>query len=137
MYDAVLFDLFGTLVTDRGDAIDGARALLEGLPSNRWAIVTSCPTRLANQLLERAALPRPTVLVSADDVTRGKPSPEGYMLASQRLHFEPGHCLVVEDSSHGIAAGNAAGMHVINVRETPLRSLALDVDAGGRLRLRR
>ena len=137
MYDAVLFDLFGTLVTDRGDAIEGAQTLLEGLPSIRWAIVTSCPSRLASQLLERAALPRPAVLVSANDVKRGKPSPEGYMLAALRLNFEPEHCLVVEDSAHGIAAGEAAGMDVINVRETPLRNLALDVVADGRLRLRR
>lgn len=137
MYDAVLFDLFGTLVTDRGDAIEGAQALLDGLPSPRWAIVTSCPLRLAKLLLERAGLPRPAVVISADDVRRGKPAPDGYVLAAQSLGFEPEQCLVVEDSAHGIAAGKAAGMDVINVRETPLRSLALEVVPDGRLRLRR
>jgi sugar-phosphatase len=137
MYDAVLFDLFGTLVTDRGDAIEGAQALLDRLPPARWAIVTSCPHGLADALLRRAKLPLPGVIISAEDVSRGKPAPDGYQLAAQRLAFEAQGCLVIEDSAHGIAAGKAAGMEVINVRETPLRNLALDVAEDGRLRLRR
>lgn len=51
--------------------------------------------------------------VGAEDVARGKPSPEGYALAAARLGTAPGRCLVVEDSEAGIAAGLAAGMRVL------------------------
>lgn len=150
MYDAVLFDLFGTLVDGRGEAIDGARETLERLPPGRWAIVTSCPRRLAAALLDHAGLPIPAVLVTSDDVERGKPDPHCYALGAERLAFEPGACLVVEDSAQGVAAGVAAGMTVVavargrslrfdrgdvHVIET-LRDLDLE-EAEGRLCLRR
>lgn len=115
MYDAVLFDLFGTLVDDRGNAIAGARETLERLPSGRWAIVTSCPRGLAGALLEHAGLPLPEVIVTSDDVERGKPDPRCYMLGAERLAFAPERCLVVEDSAQGVAAGVAAGMTVVAV----------------------
>lgn len=51
--------------------------------------------------------------IGAEDVARGKPSPEGYALAASRLGAAPGRCLVVEDSEAGIAAGLAAGMRVL------------------------
>lgn len=137
MYDAVLFDLFGTLVTERGQAIRGAHALLEGLPDARWAIVTSCPRGLASELLRRARLPTPQVLVTAEDVRENKPAPDGYLYAALRLSVQPPDCVVFEDSTAGVTAAHAAGMAVINVRETPLGSLALEVTADGRLRLRR
>ena len=137
MYDAALFDLFGTLVTERGDAIDGAARTLQRLPPARWAIVTSCPRRLADTLLERSGLPRPHVIVSSDDVQRGKPAPDGYLFAAAQLNVEPSHCVAIEDSPQGVDAARAAGMDVVNVRETPLQNLALDVGLAGRLRLRR
>jgi HAD superfamily hydrolase (TIGR01509 family) len=114
-FDVVLFDLFGTLVTERGEAIDGAAALLEVLPPERWAIVTSCPRGLALELVANAGLPRPRVLVSADDVERSKPAPDCYRLAAARLGSPPERCLVVEDSRQGIAAGVAAGMTVVAI----------------------
>ena len=57
-----------------------------------------------------AALP---VTVSIADVNRGKPDPEGYLLGARRLGVAPEHCIVVEDSPLGAAAGRAAGMKVI------------------------
>ncbi|HEY8377096.1 MAG TPA: HAD family phosphatase [Nannocystis sp.] len=51
--------------------------------------------------------------LGAEDVTHGKPSPEGYLKAAERLGVSPGRCLVVEDSEAGIAAGLAAGMRVL------------------------
>lgn len=136
MYDAALFDLFGTLVTERGQAIDGAQAMLVGLSDARWAIVTSCPRGLAAQLLQRAHLPLPSVLVTADDVHYNKPAPDGYVQAAARLGVQPAGCVVFEDGAAALRAGRAAGMTVINVRETPLVSLALWVADDGRLRLR-
>ncbi|HEX9102730.1 MAG TPA: HAD family phosphatase, partial [Polyangia bacterium] len=54
--------------------------------------------------------------LGAEDTARGKPFPDGYLLAAARLEIEPGHCLVLEDSTAGIRAARAAGMKVIGVR---------------------
>lgn len=149
-FDAVLFDLFGTLVTDEAVAIDGAAELLRAMPDGRWAVVTSCPRGLADKLIRRAELPTPPTLVSSDDVARGKPAPDCYVLAAQRLGVPPQRCLVVEDSRQGIAAAVAAGMTVVavaragsfalergDVRPIPaLRDLRLVVEESGAIALR-
>jgi mannitol-1-/sugar-/sorbitol-6-phosphatase len=114
-YDAVLFDLFGTLVDDAARAMPGARDCLERLDGSRWAIVTSCGTRFARGLIGNAQLPQPPLLVTADDVARNKPAPDGYLFAAARLGVDPRRALVVEDSLQGIAAGREAGMDVVAV----------------------
>jgi mannitol-1-/sugar-/sorbitol-6-phosphatase len=114
-YEAVCFDLFGTLVDDEGRAIDGAQRALEAMPEGRLAIVTSCGLQLARALIARAGLPNPSVIVTADDVRRNKPAPDGYLTAAARLGIEPERILVVEDSGGGIAAGRAAGMDVLAI----------------------
>lgn len=114
-YRAVLCDLFGTLVDDRGTAIEGAGALLGRLPQGRWAIVTSCGSQFAKALLQRAGLPVPSVLVSADDVMQTKPSPACYLRAAERLGIRPWECLVIEDSASGVRAGKSAGMDVVAI----------------------
>ncbi len=111
-YDAILFDLFGTLVDDTGAAQPGSSQVLAALPRGRWAIVTSCSGSFARALLAHARLPDPQVLVAADDVAANKPAPDGYLLAAQRIGVDPQRCLVVEDSAHGIDAAAAAGMDV-------------------------
>ncbi|GHE32701.1 HAD-IA family hydrolase [Streptomyces capitiformicae] len=60
----------------------------------------------------------PEVCVCAEDVSEGKPSPEGYLTAAARLGVDPVRCLVVEDASAGIAAGLAAGCTVYAVGST-------------------
>jgi sugar-phosphatase len=69
------------------------------------------------------------VLVSADDVTRGKPDPEGYLTAAAALGAAPGSCVVVEDSPAGVAAGRAAGALVVAVTTThePAALTAADI----------
>jgi len=114
-YAGICFDLFGTLVTDEGAAIAGARETLGALEHARWAIVTSCPRGFALVLLARAGLPVPPLLVSADDVARGKPAPDPYALAAARLGVEPERTLVIEDSSSGVDAAHAAGMEAVYV----------------------
>jgi mannitol-1-/sugar-/sorbitol-6-phosphatase len=114
-YEAVCFDLFGTLVEDDGSAIAGSREALEAMPGGRWAIVTSCGTQFARILIARAALPPPPILVTSDDVARNKPDPDGYLTAAKRLQTPPERILVVEDSRQGIAAGRAAGMDVLAI----------------------
>jgi beta-phosphoglucomutase-like phosphatase (HAD superfamily) len=68
--------------------------------------------------------PAHTVVVSFADVPRGKPEPQGYRLAAQRLGVAPGACLVIEDSPIGAAAGNAAGMAVIFHPQSPANDAA-------------
>jgi sugar-phosphatase len=82
------------------------------------AIATSCEGPLARVRLAAAGLARPGVLVSADQVERGKPAPDPYLLAAQRLGADPAECLVIEDAPSGIAAGRAAGMTVWAVTTT-------------------
>jgi len=135
-YEAVLFDLYGTLVDDAGNAAAGAVSLVEMARSGRWAVVTSCPARLAKALLARGGFPEPALLIAAEDVARGKPAPDCYSLAAGRLGVKPQECLVFEDSAHGVTAARAAGMEVVNVREAALNGLAIRVDpATGRFGL--
>jgi sugar-phosphatase len=101
-------------------ALPGAAELLAiALP---LAIVTSCTAPLADARLRAAGLPKPAVLVTVDQVARGKPHPDPYLLAASRLGVDPADCLVIEDAPAGIAAGNAAGMTVWAVATTHARA---------------
>lgn len=131
-YDVVLFDLYGTLVDGYGAAIDGARDLLLSLPAERWAVVTSSGRRFAQGLLDNAGLPRPSVLIAAEDVTTGKPAPDCYLKAAEAFEISPERCIVVEDSVPGATAARSAGMDVIQVGSSRvLRDLQLRVDEDG------
>jgi beta-phosphoglucomutase family hydrolase len=56
------------------------------------------------------------VMVCANDVKRGKPDPEMFLLAAARMNMEPRFCTVLEDADFGIRAAQSAGMHVIDIR---------------------
>lgn len=94
-------------------AIPGARDLLNSLPWNRWAIVTSCSGPLAKVRLKAAGLPTPYRLQTSDDIGRGKPDPEPYLKGAALLGFPPNRCLVFEDAPAGVRSGKAAGALVI------------------------
>jgi sugar-phosphatase len=93
--------------------LPGARELLNGLPPNRWTIATSCTRPLAEVRLRAAGLPIPEKLITSSDVTNGKPDPEPYLKAAEKLGFAASDCIVVEDVPAGVAAGKAAGARVI------------------------
>jgi sugar-phosphatase len=99
-------------------AIAGAYELLSALPPARWAVVTSAGRALALRRIAGVGLPVPRVLVGADDVAVGKPSPEGYLRAAERLGVEPNRCVVFEDTPAGAEAGRAAGAKVIGLATT-------------------
>ena len=71
--------------------------------------------RLAGRWLAAARLPVPGVFVSAEDVSAGKPDPEGYLLALARLCRPAVDAIVFEDTVSGLAAGRAAGARTIAV----------------------
>ena len=93
----------------------GAIDFVGRLPPDRWAVVTSASVPLARARLEAAGVTPPAVLITAEDVERGKPDPAGYRLAAERLGFAVEDCLVFEDAEAGIAAGEAAGADVLVV----------------------
>lgn len=99
-------------------ALAGATAFLHSLPLERWAIVTSSPSALALRRIEAAGIPVPATLVTAEDVAHGKPAPDCFLLAAERLGFDASDCLVFEDATPGIQAGEAAGATVLVVTAT-------------------
>ena len=95
--------------------IPGAVDFVRRLPPDRWAIVTSATVPLAEARLKAAGLTPPAVMITAEQVERGKPDPAGYLLAAERLGFDSAGCLVFEDAEAGIRAGEAAGGGVVVV----------------------
>lgn len=119
----------------------GAQDLLSSLSINEWAVVTSGTRHLARARIQAARLPEPTVLVTGDEVHNGKPDPEGYLLASMRLGYEPSGCVVIEDSVAGIRAARQAGMSVIGLTNgedsTQLVGANMVVDSCGDIHITR
>ena len=107
-------------IEDVGDlrVLPGAKELLQGLPPECWAIVTSATRRLLLGRLAAAGLPVPERLISGDMVKRGKPDPEPYRRGAELLGLAPRECLVVEDAPSGVGAGVAAGCSVLGALGT-------------------
>jgi sugar-phosphatase len=97
--------------------LPGTLALLAALPAERWAVVTSATRRLADARLDEAGI-HPKTLITADDITRGKPDPEPYLLAARELDVDPARCVVFEDAPAGLQAGRAAGMTTVALATT-------------------
>ncbi|MDF3197539.1 HAD-IA family hydrolase [Pseudomonas sp. 1912-s] len=107
-------------------AIAGAVAFLNTLPGDQWALVTSAPKALALRRMQAAGINPPAVLVTAEDVASGKPDPACYVLGAQRLGVPVQDCLVFEDASVGIRAGEAAGADVMVVTSTHLAPMVTE-----------
>jgi mannitol-1-/sugar-/sorbitol-6-phosphatase len=103
-------------------AIRGAVDALLALKEDTIAVVTSATPGLAAARLGAVGIEPPSVMVTADDVSRGKPDPEGYLTAARRLGVDPVEALVVEDAPPGIEAGRAAGAAVVAVTSTHARA---------------
>ncbi|WP_342248867.1 HAD-IA family hydrolase [Sphingomonas sp. OTU376] len=128
--------------------VGGAAAFLARIPAGRWALVTSAPRALALRRLEAAGIPRPEVVITAEDVAHGKPAPDCFLLGAERLGVEIADCLVWEDSLAGLAAADAAGAAAVVVTEThhevmdtphpprvDYRGLDVEIDMHGWLKL--
>ncbi|MDL5200472.1 HAD family hydrolase [Streptomyces sp. ALI-76-A] len=107
--------------------LPGTRSFLDGLPADRWAVVTSATRRLAEARLDAVGI-LPKTLIAADDITRGKPDPEPYLLAARELGVDPARCVVFEDAPAGLQAGRAAGMTTVALTTThQARELTADL----------
>jgi HAD superfamily hydrolase (TIGR01509 family) len=94
-------------------AVEAVRAL-----AARWplGLASSSNRELIDLVLEVSSLDRYFgVTVSSEEVPRGKPAPDVYLAAAQRLEAAPERCVAVEDSEKGILSGKAAGMRVIAI----------------------
>ena len=107
----------------------GAANLLKAIPEGRWCVVTSGTRYLATSRLKLANLPTPKVLIAADDVSKGKPDPEPYLMGAKLLGMNPAECLVIEDAPAGIRAAHAGGMKAIGITSTYPASELQEADA--------
>jgi HAD superfamily hydrolase (TIGR01509 family) len=95
-----------------------------GLP---LAVASSGTRTYVEHVLERLGVAGAfAAVVSGEEVASGKPAPDVYLLAAERLGAEPADCVAVEDAPHGIAAARAAGMRVVAVPHA--RTEALDLN---------
>ncbi len=107
-------------IADTADlaVLPGAKQLLQSLPLDRWAVVTSATKRVMLGRLAAAGLPVPERIIAGDMVECGKPDPEPYRRGAELLGLTPAECIVVEDAPSGIGAGIAAGCRVLGVLGT-------------------
>jgi sugar-phosphatase len=114
--------------------IPGAAEFLATLPASKWAIVTSAVRELAERRLAAAGITPPAVMICADDVVNGKPDPEGYRKAADRLGVAPEMCVVFEDAPAGIEAGERMGAAVVVINVThshPMETSYLSIGGYG------
>ncbi len=116
--------IFEDLAKNEGQLIEGVRDFLAMLSANNipMAICSGALLPEIEMTLDDAGLRGHfQTIVSAEQVTKGKPHPEGFMLALERLNadrsekIQPSQCVVIEDSNWGLQAAKAAGMHTVGV----------------------
>jgi beta-phosphoglucomutase len=122
-------ETFRRLVRGQVKPLPGAAELVRMARDNgiKQAIVSSTPCANIELMLQSLALYDCfEVIVGEEDAAKGKPDPEGFLLAASRLGVPPPECVVIEDAPEGIAAGKSAGMRCIGVTTTrPTEKLSL------------
>ena len=112
---------FRELVRGNIHALPGAEALLRGACEGglKQCIVSSTPRANVQMILESLGVGELLdVIVGEEDVSRGKPDPQGFLRGAEQLGVAPAECVVLEDAPEGIAAGKAAAMSCIGVATT-------------------
>ncbi len=101
--------------TDGVVAVPGAARFLAALAGVPRALVTSANDAVARTRMAAAGLPLPPVVLTSDQVSAGKPAPDGFLAAAAALGADPAECVVFEDSAAGLGAAAAAGMRAVGV----------------------
>lgn len=106
------------------DALPGARALIDSLPSGRWGIVTSASRPVALARYAATGMPEPDFRITGDDVARSKPAPEPFEKGVQELRARghEGAALAFEDTVAGATSARGAGCLTIAVVGTSERA---------------
>lgn len=114
-------EAFRRLIAGRAQPLPGSAELVRRAKDAGLfqAIVSSTPRENIALMLRSLALENSfDAIVGEEDATRGKPDPEGFLVAARLLGIAPAECVVIEDAPEGIAAGKAAGMRCIGVTTT-------------------
>jgi beta-phosphoglucomutase len=113
--------LYREIVRDAFPAMDGARELIAALHNAGVPVGVGSsgpPENVALAIAQLGVESAISARVTGRDVTRGKPDPQVFLLAAERLGVAPAHCVVIEDAPAGIAAANAARMYSIALLST-------------------
>ncbi len=113
--------LYRRLVRDAFPAMDGARELIDALHDAGMPLAVGSSGPPENVDLALARLGRPErfgARVTGLDVTRGKPDPQVFLIAAERLQVEPRRCVVIEDAPDGVRAARRAGMAAVALVST-------------------
>lgn len=124
--------LYRDILREHFPAMDGAIELIEALKAAgfKLAVGSSGPPENVTLAIDQlAAGAHFDARVTGADVTRGKPDPQVFLIAAERLGMPPGRCAVVEDAVHGITAAKRAGMTAIGLTGTLQRSEMVEADA--------
>jgi len=119
--------LYRELISARFPPMDGAVELIDALAAEgfRLAVGSSGPRENVELTLEKLGRrAKFQAAISGSDVTRGKPDPQIFQLAAERLSLPPKRCLVIEDATAGVAAAKAAGAKCLGLASGPPRDLS-------------
>lgn len=95
---------------------------LDSVDDRALAVCTSAQRISAHRMLNILGLSdRFTAVVTATDITNGKPHPEPFLLAAEQIGLDPSRCVAFEDSANGLVSAQAAGMFCIGIGEGKFR----------------
>jgi beta-phosphoglucomutase family hydrolase len=121
-------ETFRSLIGQKVKPLPGVIELIRSLKTHgfKMAIASSTPMENIRLITDGLGIDNCfQAIVSSQDVTEGKPSPQGFLLAAQRLALAPKNCLVIEDAVAGVTAAKRAGMPCLAITNThPRQSLA-------------
>ncbi len=109
-------DIYERVLTRAPILFDGMQTTLDSITQQglSWGIVTNKPGRFTVPLIASMGLDRQAAcVVSGDDASKPKPSPETLLLACEKIKVKPEHCLYIGDAERDIEAGRAAGMKTV------------------------
>jgi beta-phosphoglucomutase family hydrolase len=120
-------EAFRKLIKDNVKALPGVLKLLSDINATGFqqVLVSSTPLENIDLIIDKLGIRQYfQQIISGYDVTEGKPSPQGYLLAAQRLGVNPENCIVIEDAVAGVQAAKKGGIKCIAVTNThPAESL--------------
>lgn len=123
--------LFRDILRENFPAMDGAVELIDALAADGFLLAVGSsgpPENIALSLEKLGRAAKFVAVVTGVDVTRGKPDPQVFQLAAERLRVPPASCAVVEDAVHGIEAAHRAGMAGIALTGTNTREKLAHAD---------